>query len=83
MIIWTGLPDAGTTVWDIAAAAAIIATIAMTVRSFMNAASISVSPPLALEASVRSGPNRAVTACQQAANAEEPAAPDDVRGPGL
>ena len=57
--IRAGSPAAGAIVWNIAALMTIVATIATTVRNFVNAASISVSPPSALHAArLEGGPNR-------------------------
>jgi hypothetical protein len=44
--------------WIVAAAMTIVATIAMTVRNVVNAASISVSPPLAVGGERPIGPQQ-------------------------
>jgi hypothetical protein len=57
--IRAGSPDAGAIVWNVAAATRIVATTAKTVQNLVDAASISVSPPLVVGGERPIGPQRA------------------------
>jgi len=63
-----GSPEAGATACIVVAATTIVATIAIAVRNFVNAASISAHLLSCSEASVRSIPNSPVTVSKHVAN---------------